>query len=443
MFYIVESEEYLQRLENFHSLGAYIEVIPQNSQFHPRLTGIAAIYIRPKVVERGFIIPIEHSEGINVGIDRVLEILKKYSELYVLDRKNLLYFLNLPQSMDLNIIQMMVKHQKIELPQENNTVRWFYSRFGTRKDLNSIIPIVKLYEDCENRYEKVKQIMDFERPPEFNFYNKWISSAFFLLEQNGLRVDIQEFQEKFKPRDITFQLDGETIYSTYNLYNSTGRPTNSFNSVNLAAIPKELSYRQVFKPQNTEFVEMDFDGYHLRLLGNQVGYEFTPESAHRQLAKLYHPEKVEMSEEDYAMAKQINFQAIYGKIPKEYKHLDFYIKLQGYIDKLWEEVEKNGFIISPISGKRFGKEIPDLHPQKLMNYLVQNLETSRNMGCILKMLKYLRGKQTKIVLYTYDAFTLDYSKEDGPKLLDDLKEILEGGGKYPVKIKHSQNLVFN
>lgn len=443
MFYIVESEEYLQRLENFHSLGAYIEVIPQNSQFHPKLTGIAAIYIRPRVVERGFIIPINHSEGINVGVERILEILKKYSELYVLDRKNLLYFLDLPQSMDLNLIQMMVKYQKIELPQENSTVRWFYSRFGTRRDINSIIPIVKLYEDCENRFEKIKQIMDFSRPPEFEFYNKWVSNAFFLLEQNGLRVDVNEFKEKFTPRDITFQLDGEVIYSTYNLYNSTGRPTNSFNSVNLAAIPKDIGHRQVFKPQNTEFVEMDFDGYHLRLIGEQVGYEFTSESAHRQLARLYHTGETEMSESEYAKAKQINFQAVYGKIPKEYEHLEFFRKVQEYVDKLWKEFEKNGFILSPISKKRFGKEITDVHPQKLMNYLVQNLETSRNLGCIIKMLRCLQGKRTKIVLYTYDAFVLDYAKEDGEQVLEEIKEILVEKGKYPIKVRVSQNLFFN
>lgn len=442
MFYIVESEEYLQRLENFSTLGAYIEVVPLNSYFHPKLTDVAAIYLRPKVVDRGFIIPVSHSEGINVSKERIQEILKKYSELYTLDRKHLLHFLDLPQSVDLNFLQLLTKHQKIELPQENSTIRWYYTRFGTREDINSIIPIVKLYEDCEERYERVKKIMEYEKPPEFEFYNKWTSNAFYLLEQGGLRVDVNEFKEKFRPKDISFQLEGETIYSVYNLYNSTGRPTNAFNSVNLAAIPKDLAHRQVFKPNNSRFVEMDFDGYHLRLIGEQVGYQFPEGSAHRHLAKLYYGQDYEMTESEYAKAKQINFQAVYGKIPKEYAHLEFFQRIQKYLDDLWEEYKKNGYIVSPISKKRFGKEISEVHAQKLMNYLVQNLETSRNIGCIVKMLQYLKDKKTKIVLYTYDAFVLDYAEEDGEELLEDIKGLLEDGGRYPVKMKHSQNLLF-
>ena len=63
--------------------------------------------------------------------------------------------------------------------------------------------------------------------------------------------------------------------------------TNSFNSVNYAAIPHSEKHRKAFKPQNDFFVEFDFDGYHLRLLCEQIGYPLTNESAHKQLAKLY------------------------------------------------------------------------------------------------------------------------------------------------------------
>ena len=38
---------------------------------------------------------------------------------------------------------------------------------------------------------------------------------------------------------------------------------------------------------NDYFVEFDFDGYHLRLLCEQINYPLTEESAHKQLAKLY------------------------------------------------------------------------------------------------------------------------------------------------------------
>ena len=40
-------------------------------------------------------------------------------------------------------------------------------------------------------------------------------------------------------------------------------------------------------------------------------------------------------------------------------------------------------------------------------------------------------KQTKLVLYTYDAFLFDYAKEDGKQLLTDIRNMIH----YPVNIK--------
>ena len=96
--------------------------------------------------------------------------------------------------------------------------------------------------------------------------------------------------------------------------------------------------------------------------------------------------------------------------------------------------------MAPISGKSFSKELKDLHPQKLMNYVMQSLETSRNILILKNILRYLKDKKSNVVLYTYDALLFDFSKEDGRETLDDIKEILEEDGKYPIKFKHSKDL---
>ena len=82
-----------------------------------------------------------------------------------------------------------------------------------------------------------------------------------------------------------------------------------------------------------------------------------------------------------------------------------------------------------------------MNPQKLMNYIMQSLETSRNINILKEVLRYLKDKKTKVVLYTYDAFLFDFSKEDKKSTLEDLKRILESNGNYPVKFKYSDNLV--
>ena len=81
-----------------------------------------------------------------------------------------------------------------------------------------------------------------------------------------------------------------------------------------------------------------------------------------------------------------------------------------------------------------------MNPTKLMNYLMQSLQTSRNIVVLKNLLRYLKDKQTKIRLYTYDAIVLDVSTEDGKQTLVEIKEIVEEQGKYPVHLKRSSSL---
>ena len=81
-----------------------------------------------------------------------------------------------------------------------------------------------------------------------------------------------------------------------------------------------------------------------------------------------------------------------------------------------------------------------MNPQKLMNYVMQSLETSRNILILKDVLEYLKDKKTQVVLYTYDALLFDFSQEDGKETLNKIQEILESGGKYPVKFKYAKDL---
>lgn len=440
MFYIVESEEQLHTLDSFKDEKCYIEVISSNNNYHPKLVHTVAVYLRPVSHHKGYIIPISHSEGLNVGKDRVSAILRTFQSLYTLDKKNLLYHFKLPEAIDINLLNTLTNFTKIEERKTTNTFNWYYSRFSEHKRLNSIIPIAKLYEDCENRYEQVKQFLEVEIPQGFDFYNKTATSVFYLIEQSGIRVIEKPFIDLFKPQNPVFSIQDNIAYTSYNLNNITSRPTNAFNSVNFAAIPKAPEFRKALIPKNDYFVEFDFDGYHLRLLCEQIGYKLTEESAHKQLAKLYY-KKEEITDEEYQKAKQTNFHAIYGKIPPEYAFLEIFEKIDDYIRMLWKKFEKDGFIEDPISKKRFTYNLPEMHPQKLMNYMMQSLETSRNILILKEVLKYLQDKKTSIALYTYDAIIFDFKKEDGKHTLEDLQKILEQGKKYPVKFKYSTNLV--
>jgi hypothetical protein len=437
VFYIVEKESKLESLERLIRLGAYVDIISSNNDYHPKLTFTIAVYIRLIGSDHGFIIPIDHDEGLNVSKDRVYGILSKASKLYTLDKKNLLYHFNLQDATDISLLYSMTKYDRLEYTHDLNQ---FYNKYREFPNVNQLIPISKLHESCEKVYDQVKKVIEFEIPSGFDFYNKTATNVFYLIEQSGLGVYYENFVEMFKPRNPLQSIVDNKVLTSYNLYNVTSRPTNAFNSVNFAAIPKSEQHRKCFRPTGDYFVELDFDGYHLRLLCEQVHYSLSSESAHKQLAKQYF-EKEEITEEEYNEAKQINFHAIYGKIPEKWAFLEIFTRIDDYIKELWRTYKNDGEVLAPISGKPFTSSLKDMNPQKLMNYIMQSLETSRNILILKEALRYLKDKKTKLVLYTYDALLFDFHKEDGKETLEKLQEILEEGGKYPIKVKYSKDLL--
>ena len=436
MFYIVEQESKLKNLENLVRLGVYVDIIPANENYHPKLNSTVAVYLRLLKSDHGYIIPIDHSEGLNVKKERVYSILSKATKLYTLDKKRLLYYFNLQSAIDISLLYSMKKYEKLEYSHDLN---FFYNKYRDFKDVNKIIPISKLFESSEKVYDKVKDYINLPIPDNFDFYNKIATNVFFLLEQGGIGITYEPFKELFKPRNPLYNIQDNITYTNYNLYNVTSRPTNAFNSVNFAAIPKSTEHRQCFRPTNDYFVEFDFDGYHLRLLSEQIGYELTGESAHKQLAKHYF-NKTDINEDEYKEAKQINFHAIYGKIPEKWAHLEIFTKINSFIGDLWRRFEDDGEVLAPISGKAFGRGLKDMNPQKLMNYVMQSLETSRNILILKDVFKYLQNKNSKLVLYTYDSLLFDFDKSDGKGTLEDIQQILESNSKYPVKFKFSKDL---
>ena len=455
MFYIVESREQLQKLTDLsYNEACFVEVVTNNDNFHPELASVVAVYIRPLEEEldektqevvgwkSGYIVPVDHNEGLCVDLETIQKILNRYKTVYVLDRKAVLRFINHKNLVDVNLLYSMSKYSRLEYYVREKTYNWFYNRYGGRKDLNQIIPLAKIFEKCEYDFEQIQEVFDMEIPEGFDFYNRVASNLFYLIEKEGIRVDTHEFIERFHPSNPDFSISGETVYTKYNLYNTTGRPTNSFNSVNFLAIPKGVEFRRCFKPKNDEFVQMDFDGYHVRLVASLLNYDIPlDEKAHMFLAKQYFGKK-EISKEEYGKAKQTNFQSIYGTIPPEYAHLNFFKRLKELVDVLWDRFEHEGKVYVPISHKVFTKDLEEMRPTKLMNYLVQAYETTRNVVVLYNVLKYLQNYKTKVVLVTYDSILLDYCKEDGEELLTRIKEFLECR-QFPVSVEKSKDLNFS
>jgi len=421
MYWLVETEEQISYLINRGYKEAYIEIIPISQDVHPALNDISLVYFRPSIEKKGFMICVDHSETLSIKKTRIDELLQGIERLYVQDKKNALYYFPIKSLLDVNLISPPY----IQEPTAAHTI--LYTRFNGKTGVNRLIPVVKHYEQSETTYNAIKHTFNTQLPLHFNFYNNYATLAFFGIEKNGIKTNPQLYEQFFNQKT-------NRAFTRYNFYTTTTRPSNTFGGINFAALNKDNGCRAAFIPSNDRFVEIDISAYHPSLAANLVGYDFGEGDVHERFAEMY---KV-----DYAKAKELTFKQLYGGVFEQYKELEFFKKVSVYIDNLWKNYTENGWIEAPTSGYQFSEEnLDNMNPQKLFNYVLQNLETATNVRILMKMHRALRGKNTKIVLYTYDSFLFDFD-ENEKDVIREIKNIFKEFN-LNTKIAHGTSYDFN
>jgi hypothetical protein len=286
-----------------------------------------------------------------------------------------------------------------------------------KKNINTIIPVLKHLEYCRELAKVIKDTITKHNQYVNVSYNNEVLDNLTYIESNGL------------------QTTNGSVYSEYNVFTSTGRPSNRFGGINFAALNKTDGSRKQFisRFKNGVLVEMDFDGYHLRLIADKVGYEFPEGSVHEHMAKLYGV--------DYQEAKSLSFKYLYGYIPDEIKkNNEYFNSVSNYINILWNGYKSKEFIVSDIYSKKiYRKNLTDMNANKLFNYTIQLMETENNMKALSKLISKIRNYKSRLVLYSYDSFLFDFNMEDGLDYLKKVKNTLEQDGKYPVKVSWGLN----
>ena len=123
-----------------------------------------------------------------------------------------------------------------------------------------------------------------------------------------------------------------------------------------------------------------------------------------------------------------------------HKFNPFFCKVEEYIKKLWNSYNSKEFILSDIYSKRiYRKNLDDMNANKLFNYTIQLMETENNMKVLSELIPNIQDYKSKLILYSYDSFLLDFNMEDGLDYIMKVKEILEQKGKYPVKVSWGLN----
>ena len=411
---IVENKKQLKEfLKKYKSEDSILVVIPSDGYKHSVNAGLSLLYVK-LLGGNEYILPFNHSETLNIDIPNLESDTKKYTY----DRKKLNHFIKLDNVIDVNLIHYMTTNVPLSIEEiDTNAHNFFNMRYYKKENINTIIPVLKHLEKCRKISQLLKDTIIKHNQTVNMSYNNEVLDNLTYIESNGL------------------QTTTELVYSEYNVFTSTGRPSNRFGGTNFAALNKTDGSRKpyVSRFKNGVLVEMDFDAYHLRLIADKVDYKFPKGSVHEYMAKFYGC--------DYEESKRKSFHYLYGGIPIDVVQLNpFFSKVYDFVNDLWKVYNSKEFIVSDIYNRRiYKKNLSDMNANKLFNYTIQLMETENNMKVLTKLIPEIKDDRSTLVLYSYDSFLFDFNMEDGLEYLEKVKNLLEQNGKFPVKVSWGLN----
>ncbi len=388
----------------------------------------------------------DHSDTKTLRIQEVCNALSTMKGTkWVFDKKAFSHMIPLQETYDVGFALYLNKKEEIEL-KEFETAAHSLIRKNAKTGIRvgSIVPISKhleMFSDLALSSEKIIQAI-LPIDTSFKLFNDNIIVPLGEIEKHGVAIDPIIFKEHFGEILNDEISQKNLVYTQYNVYTSTGRPSNSFGGINYAALNKKDGCRKAFISrfgQNGKLILIDYSAFHPRIIAFLTNYNLPVNvDFYEYLAKLYF-NKATVDENDISDAKQITFQQLFGGVQEKYKHIKYLSHLKEFIDNNWKKFCDNGYVNTPI----FNRKITEKHiklpkPATVFNYLLQAIEGEISIPVLGKINKILSGKKSQAVLYTYDSILFDYCLDDG----DILKKIyneMSLGDTFPMKVYIGDN----
>ena len=413
--------------------------IPMFSDIYNHYThnNLSFLYVYNIDMDYECIVSFNHSDCISIQRQRLQELTSKH-DIYVLAKKRFAKFYS-GKCYDADLFHWWHANQMLPLNETNTSAhdmwnRWWHNETNT----NDWLPITRHIERCTAMKDVfMKHFETYKVTKEFVKYESFAIDNFFAIEQNGLQVNKKIYTEKFQSNGIY----NNKVYTEYNLYTSTGRPSNKFGGVNYAALNKEDGCRESFVSRHKHgmLLEFDYDAYHVRLIADIIEFDLPEGSVHEYFGKQYFGVD-KLTTEQYEESKKITFRLLYGGIDKDFAKIPFFGEVKNYVSSLWQAYKRYGFVKTEYFKRPMYKDnLNDMNPNKLFNYQLQAAETEHNMLVLNELNDHMIDMSSKLILYTYDSFLIDYDLQDGKEAIKSIKDVISEQGKYPVKLKAGVN----
>jgi hypothetical protein len=438
---IIETEEELTKaLEEINRGWAHVVPLMSDHQAHAAVNSLCVLYVDNGVEQ--YIFPFNHNDTINLTSEQQERIIfNGWTPTPGILRHLLPKLAAKLEDVDLTL--RLSENKVVEAEQFYTPIMHrFYSMYRDVPNVNRIIPLMSLIQFLQEYTNKLMPRIHFfsfrhsyiDAPQKF--HKEIVLPTLQFIEKSGLCVDTKlHYQQYFGTRNTVY---GNLVYTQYNPYTITGRITNKFGGVNYSALSKDDGCRKAFVSRfpNGRLVLLDFESFHLRLMGKLIGWPLPKdESVHMWLAKQYFMTD-NPTEEQYKQGKQWTFEYLYGK--NHTQGIEFFRAIYEWMDVWWDKIQKEGYITSR-EGRRIElKHIENPSREKVFNYLLQLTEMEVSMRAIHQLLPLYEAATSKLVLYTYDSLLIDHNPDD-KQLLKDTIEILQQNNEFPVRIYRGVN----
>jgi hypothetical protein len=317
--------------------------------------------------------------------------------------------------LDLNFMLYPKKHKLFAF--DDYILKGFYSHKIRYKSFD-VYPLSVLIKMCSSACEALIEMIQVAQPyiEDIQKFDNLYYNTLYTLEKNRIKFD------------------SNFIYSDYNPYTITNRPTNSSYGINLSALSKKDQTRNKIESSfpNGKLVQFDYSSFHAYLLAKMLQFNIPPNG------DVYLTLNEEYKFSDGETRNEIKldfFKYVYGT-----KNLNnaFFKRIEQFKGDLSAFYKDNGYLESfCLKRKIFFNLDKDIQSNKIFNYFLQNAETEYNLLKLLSLNEFLHDKKSSIILYTYDSFLLDVPEEEYSSV-DTVKHILENDG-IPVNIQVGSN----
>lgn len=419
---IVEDREALDRVcSQLQQLESTWFVCWKDFEKHTTNNDISFIVI--KIEEEVYVIGIDHVDLMCFNKEDIHDLITAPQPKKVFHKKRVIHSLNLNGHIqDIETHHYLKRGKPLLLDEKFEGYKSYMFSRNIYDDLASSLPIMKLVDTIT---EIIKEYEDISEDLEgYDWFNDKFIPTLAKIESRGLSADTKTFKEILNGK--AKHIHNGKVYTEYNPFTSTGRPSNRHGGVNYAALNKKDGSRGVFQSKENMYVQLDFDAYHPRIIGNMIEYDLPMKSVHEWLAERY--------DVSYEESKGITFRQIYGGIENQYKDIEFLGEIDKFIQSHWEVVLEDGYV-STYYRRIYLDWIDNVNPLKAFNYLLQAIETERNIDRLYEILKLIDGTDVHVILYIYDAILFETPKDVDKELMKQIKRILTKGG-FPVSYSY-------